>query len=87
MYKYSAFIYHMITIYSKEVYQNPEMLNYLSAGADDEKDSCTIPSMPCYSDSSIEHLIKLPANVPERENKILVVVLLSITFFVQVREI
>lgn len=59
----------------------------LFAGADDETDSCTIQSTPCYTDSSIEHLIKLPANVPEREDSVLVVILLSITFFVQVREI
>lgn len=69
------------------MYQKLEMLNYLSAGADDETDSCTIQSTPCYTDSSIEHLIKLPTNVPGREDKILVVVILSITFFVQVREI
>lgn len=62
------------------------MLN-LFAGADDDTDSCTIQSTPCYTDSSVEHLIRLPANVPEREDRVLVVILLSITFFVQVREI
>jgi len=36
----------------------------LSAGADDdESDSCNIRS----TDSSIEHLIKLPGKVPERD--------------------
>ncbi|KAL5241365.1 hypothetical protein ACI65C_008775 [Semiaphis heraclei] len=75
---------HANAIYkkAKEVYQKPEMVN-LFAGADDETDSCTIQSTPCYTDSSIEHLIKLPANVPEREDSVLVVILLSITFFVQ----
>ncbi|KAL4153806.1 hypothetical protein QTP88_001639 [Uroleucon formosanum] len=77
--------FHANRIYrrAKEVYQKLEMLNYLSAGADDETDSCTMQSTPCYTDSSIEHLIKLPTNVPGREDKILVVVILSITFFVQ----
>jgi len=52
----------MIIIYSEEVYQKSEIQN-LSAGADDESDSCTIQSTPCYSDSSIEHLIELPVNI------------------------
>jgi len=85
MYTYRALISHTTTIYSKEVYQKPEML-YLSAGADDETDSCTIQSTPCYTDSSVEHLIKFPANVPERKDGVHVVILLSITFFVQVSE-
>jgi len=59
----------------------------LSAGADDENDFCDIHSTPCYTELSFEHLTKLPANVPEREDRVLVVVLLSITFFVQVSEI
>jgi len=83
---FPSIISYTIKIYFKEVYQKPEILD-LSAGSDDETDSCTIQSTPCYTDSSIEHLIKLPTNVPEREDRVLVVILLSITFFVQVREI
>lgn len=45
----------------------------------------SVPSTPLYSESSIRHLIKHPANVPGRKDRILVVILVSLTFFVQVR--
>ncbi|XP_026815504.1 uncharacterized protein LOC113555280 [Rhopalosiphum maidis] len=67
---------------AQEVYRKTETLN-LSAGADDKNDFYDIQSTPCYSELSFEHLTKLPANVPEREHRVLVVVLLSITFFLQ----
>ncbi|XP_060840343.1 uncharacterized protein LOC132921369 isoform X2 [Rhopalosiphum padi] len=67
---------------AQEVYRKTETLN-LSAGADDKNDFYDMQSTPCYSELSFEHLTKLPANVPEREHRVLVVVLLSITFFLQ----
>lgn len=42
------------------------------------------PSSPRYSDLSFRHLIKRPANVPNRDSKLLVIVLVSVTFSVQV---
>lgn len=88
MYKNSPLMSQMIIIYSEEVYQKSEIQN-LSAGADDESDSCTIPTVCAmlYPDSSIEHLMTFPANVLEREDKENIVVLLSITFFVPVSEV
>lgn len=44
-----------------------------------------IPSTPIYSDMSCEHdIVKYPFNVPGREDRILVVILSSMTFFIQV---
>lgn len=73
---YSALISQTIIIfYSKEVYTKNRKCMNLSTGADDdESDSCNIRS----TNSSVEHLIKLPVNVPELEYRENVVVLLSI---------
>lgn len=47
-----------------------------------------IPSTPIYSEMSGEHnIIKYPLNVPRREDRSLVLVLTSVTFFIQVSEI
>lgn len=43
-----------------------------------------IPSTPCYSESSFEHLARYPANVPRREDRTFVIILASLIFFVQV---
>ncbi|KAE9534950.1 hypothetical protein AGLY_008242 [Aphis glycines] len=72
----------LLIVLGPEVYRKTETLN-LSAGADEKNDSFDIQSTPCYSELSFEHLVKLPANIPERERRVCVVILLSITFFSQ----
>jgi hypothetical protein len=63
-------------------------LSFSDDGGDDEKNDdqmYRVPSTPRYSESSFKQFIKHPTYVPGREDRVFVVILVSLTFLVQVR--
>uniref|UniRef100_A0A2S2Q8K0 Disrupted in renal carcinoma protein 2 n=1 Tax=Sipha flava TaxID=143950 RepID=A0A2S2Q8K0_9HEMI len=61
-------------------------LSFSDDGGDDEKNDdqmYRVPSTPRYSESSFKQFIKHPTYVPGREDRVFVVILVSLTFLVQ----
>lgn len=57
------------------------------ADVNDDSHQYRVPSTPNFSDVCSECITKHPVNITKREDRMLVVFLASITFFVQVSQI
>lgn len=71
--------------YRTDIDRRMKAASSVSIYGDEVQKMYRVPSTPHYSETSVRVLIKRPKYVPGREDRALVVALVSLTFLVQVR--